>query len=104
FALAVLFWFPYVFVLPAAMAAPLLIHRDERRRWRVALHTVLLCAVIGLGVYTSTIAVVGIRNGADLRDWVLAAGHGHIQAGGLRVVARLAFSVPRSFVNMNRDG
>src|SRR5271157_731269 len=104
FALAVLFWFPYIFVLPAAMAAPLLIHADEHWRRSVALRTVLLCAVIGLGVYASTIAVLGIRNGTDLRDWILAAGHGHIQAGGLRVVARLAFSVPRSFINMNRDG
>jgi len=34
----------------------------------------------------------------------LAAGHGQIQAGGVRAAARLAFSFPRSFINMGRDG
>jgi len=103
-ALAVLFWFPYVFVLPAAIAAPLLIQGHDRQHWRAAVQIVAACAAIGIAVYASTIAVLGIRHFSDLREWVLASGHGQIQAGGLRVVARLAFSVPRSFLNMGRDG
>ena len=104
YALAVLFWFPYVFVLPAAVAAPVLIHRSDRGRWRFAVQTLLACALVGLVVYGSAVAVLRIRHMADLKDWVLAAGHGHMQSGGTRVFARLAFSVPRSFINMNRDG
>lgn len=104
FALAVLFWLPYVFVLPAAIAAPLLLYGHERQRLRLTWQTTVACAVMGLALYASAIAVVGIHNTADLREWILAAGHGHIQPGGLRAAARLAFAVPRSFVNMDRDG
>jgi hypothetical protein len=104
FALAVLFWLPYVFVLPAAIATPLLLCGHEKPRVRFAAQTLLACAAIGIAVYSSAIAVVGIRNLSDLRDWVAAAGHGHVQPGGFRAAARLAFAVPRSFVNMDRDG
>lgn len=104
FALAVLFWLPYVFVLPAAMAAPLVLYGNEKKRRRAAWQTVISCAAFGLGVYSVVIAVVGIHSLVDLKAWILASGHGHIQPGGLRAAARLAFSVPRSFVNMDRDG
>jgi hypothetical protein len=104
YALAVLFWFPYVFVLPTALVAPILMYANDRRRWRIAGQILFCSAVIGVAVYGSTVAALRMRHMADLRDWVLAAGHGHMQLGGMRVVARLAFSVPRSFINMNRDG
>jgi hypothetical protein len=104
FALAVLFWLPYVFVLPAAMAAPLLLYGYDKPHMRLTTQTLVACAAIGLAVYGSAVAVVGIRSLSDLRDWILAAGHGHMQPGGFRAAARLAFAVPRSFVNMDRDG
>jgi hypothetical protein len=104
FALAVLFWFPYIFVVPAGMAAPLLFYRRDRRRLRFAGQTVAVCVVIGVAVYSAAIAVVGINNAADLRAWILAPGHGQMQPGGLRAAARLAFAVPRSFANMDYDG
>jgi hypothetical protein len=103
-ALAVLFWFPYVFVLPAAIAAPLFIHGPDRRHWRVAVQIVVACAAIGIAVYAVAIVALGIWHLADLKEWILASGHGQIQAGGFRAVARLAFSLPRSFLNMGRDG
>jgi hypothetical protein len=103
FALAVLFWLPYVFVLPAAIAAPLWINRNDRR-WAFAGHTIVACTVIGVAAYGSIIAILGIRDSATLKDWILSSGHGQIQAGGFRVLARLAFSVPRSFIHMDRDG
>ena len=102
--LAVLFWFPYAFVLPASILAPALIRGQDLWRRRFAAQTFAACVVIGVVVYAPTIAILGIRNIADLRDWILASGHGHVQPGGLRLLARVAFSVPRSFVNMNRDG
>jgi len=104
FALAVLFWLPYVFVLPAAIAAPLLLCGHEKPRVRFAAQTLVACAAIGIAVYGSAVAAVGIGNLSDLRDWIAAAGHGHVQPGGFRAAARLAFAVPRSFVNMDRDG
>ena len=104
FALSVLFWFPYIFVLPAAFAAPLVLHGCDRDRSQLTGLSIAVCAVIGLTAYTSAIALVGIQNSADLRAWILAAGHGQIQHWGLRAVARFGFSLPRSFINMGRDG
>src|SRR5215470_3745393 len=103
-ALMVLFWFPYIFVLPAAFAAPLLLRGFSRQRLRYVGFSVALCAVVGLTVYSGVIVLVGIRNLADLRAWILTAGHGQIQPGGVRALARLAFSIPRSFINMGHDG
>ncbi len=103
-ALAVLFWFPYIFVLPAAIVAPLLFYGRDKQRLRFAGRTLVVCAVIGTAAYATGIAIVGIRNAADLRAWILAPGHGQIQPTGLRAAARLAFAVPRSFVNMDSDG
>jgi hypothetical protein len=103
-ALAVLFWFPYVFVLPAAIAAPLFIDGPDRKHWRAAMQILVACAVIGIATYASAVAALGIWNWADLKGWILSSGHGQIQSGGFRVIARLAFSLPRSFLNMDRDG
>ena len=103
FALAVLFWLPYVFVLPAVIAAPLLIYREDSR-WGFAGQSVVACAVIGFTAYGATIAMSGIRDWVALKSWILSSGHGQIQAGGFRLMARLAFSVPRSFINMDADG
>jgi 4-amino-4-deoxy-L-arabinose transferase-like glycosyltransferase len=104
FALAVLFWFPYAFVLPAAVAGPLVIFGNEKPRRRLAAYTLAVCAGVGLVVYASVIVAIGIRNFTDLKEWILAAGHGQIQPGGFRSAARLAFSLPRSFISMGRDG
>jgi hypothetical protein len=104
FALSVLFWFPYIFVLPAAVAAPLVIYGYGEQRMRVAGFTLIACVVLVVAVYASTIAGLGLRNVATLREWVLAAGHGQMRQGGLRAAARLAFAVPRSFIHMDRDG
>jgi hypothetical protein len=104
YALAVLFWLPYVFVLPAAIALPLMMERFDQGRLRFARKTLLACAVVGLIAYFSAMAAVGIRNIADFRAWALASGHGQIQPGGWRALARLGFSLPRSFINMDNDG
>jgi hypothetical protein len=63
-----------------------------------------VCLVVGLAAYVPTLAILGIRNAADLSAWILASGHGQIQAGGLRPALRLAFSLPRSIINMGQDG
>ncbi|HLV85889.1 MAG TPA: hypothetical protein VKV39_02860 [Candidatus Sulfotelmatobacter sp.] len=103
-AFAVLFWFPYIFVLPAAIATPLFVNGFEPQPRRRALQLTAACAAIGLAVYMSVIATIGLWHFTDLKEWVMASGHGQIQAGGFRVLARLAFSMPRSFLNMGRDG
>jgi hypothetical protein len=104
FALAVLFWFPYLFVLPAAIAAPLLLRGYDRPRLLRAGKILATCAAIGLTVYALAVAAAGISDLKDLREWIVASGHGQIQPVGFRAAARLAFSLPRSFINMDYDG
>jgi hypothetical protein len=104
FALSVLFWLPYVFVLPAALVLPLGLYGYETPRLRLSGYTIGTCAVIGVAAYIVGVYAAGIHTFADLKAWVLASGHGHIQPGGLRAWARLAFAVPRSFINMGLDG
>jgi hypothetical protein len=101
-ALAVLFWLPYVFVLPAVLLGPFALFGDQDRRR--TLRMLVVCAVVGISVYALAVTVVGIRNLGDLKQWILASGHGQIQPGGFRAAARLAFAVPRSFIYMGDDG
>lgn len=104
FALAVLFWFPYIFVLPAAMFIGFLLHGNGDPQRRLLWRTILICGVVGIGAYSSVLGMLHMRGIADVKQWILASGHGNFQPRGLRGLARLAFSLPRSFVNMGRDG
>ena len=100
-ALSILFWFPYVLAIPAALAWPLLLHGTERWRWRVVGQTALVLGLLVAAAYAAVIAGIGIRDLAGLRQWVEAAGHGQIQVRGF---VRMLFSFPRSFVNLGNDG
>ncbi len=104
FALSVLYWFPYVFVMPAALAAPLVLRGNDAQRRRRLWQMLAVSATLGLVAYGVGIAAAGIRNLTDLQAWVLAASHGQIQPGGVRSLARFAFALPRSFINMDQDG
>jgi Dolichyl-phosphate-mannose-protein mannosyltransferase len=104
YALAVLFWFPYVFVLPAAFVTPFVIRECSRQSLQNMLRAIATCAVSGIVVYTVAVLFLGIRDFGSLKAWITAAGHGQVQPGGMRAIARLAFSLPRSFINMGRDG
>ena len=104
FALAVLFWFPYIFVLPAAMLTGFLFHGNGSPRRQLVWRTMVICGVVGVGVYLSVLRALDIHSFVDLKQWILASGHGNLQPSGIRGLARLAFSLPRSFVNMDRDG
>jgi hypothetical protein len=103
-AMAVFFWLPYVFVLPAAIAGPPFLYGPGKRQQRLVIGSTVACAVIGMLVYALAAAQVGITSLADFKDWALASGHGRIQPVGFRAVARLALGLPRSFIDMARDG
>jgi hypothetical protein len=93
---AVLFWFPYVLVVPAVVFIPLVLHRARRS----SLVTGISFAIsVGL-VYLAVIVGLGLHSRAEILDWVREASHG-IQIGG---VARTVFGFARSFINMGEDG
>ena len=101
FAVAVLLWFPYGLVVPAATALPFLMHDSNPRLRRIVWQTLGLCLVTGLFSYVVVVTGLGILNSADLKAWILSAGHGQMQSRGL---IRLAFAIPRSFINLGLDG
>jgi hypothetical protein len=95
-AIAVLFWFPYVLVVPAVVLIPLLLHRALRDSLVTGISFAI---VVGL-VYLAVIVGLGLHSRAEILAWVREASHG-IQIGG---VARAVFGFARSFINMDEDG
>ena len=93
---AVLFWFPYVLVVPAVVFIPLVL----RRALRSSLITGVSFAIaVGL-VYLAVIVGLGLHSRAQILAWLGEASHG-IQIAG---VARAVFGFARSFINMGEDG
>lgn len=108
FAIAVLFWFPYVVVLPGILAAALLwesergagsVGFEDRFRLTVYLSISAVC-FIGIG-YLIAVLQLHIGSLTELRAWFASASHGWSQ--GKRIV-RLATGVPRSFLYTGDDG
>lgn len=93
---SLLFWFPYVLVVPAVVLMPVLL----RRSLRGAVITAGGCAIASGVVYLAVIAALGLHRPGDILAWERAASHG-IQIGG---VSRAVFGFARSFVNMGKDG
>lgn len=100
-ALAVCFWFPYVWAVPGALAAPLLLSRGAmRQRLRATLVAAVVCGVAVAVAYALVLAHLGIDSVEELRAWVAAASHGTDISG----VTRMVFGFARSFINMGNDG
>jgi hypothetical protein len=98
---AVAFWAPYVLVIPAALAFPLVWFGPDRHRLRrVGLVTAWFVLVLGTS-YLVAIQRLGIRDLAGLRSWVSESSH---EIVNIRGVSRVAFGIPRSFLSMGKDG
>jgi hypothetical protein len=93
---AVLFWFPYVLVVPAVVFIPLVLRRALRRS---LVASISFAVAVGL-VYLAVIVGLGLHSRAEILAWVREASHG-IQIGG---VSRAVFGFARSFINMGEDG
>ncbi len=99
-ACAVCFWFLYIWAVPAALAAPVLLSGFDYARRKLALKAALACAVAIAVSYSIALINLGIFNLTDLRAWVTASSHGITE---LRGATRVAFGVPRSLVPMGDD-
>ncbi|HJZ69838.1 MAG TPA: hypothetical protein VKF81_17060 [Blastocatellia bacterium] len=94
-------WFTYIFAIPAAIAAPMILHGFNKQRIRFALQTgatitVVTMLLFGIGSYTQ-----GVRTVTGLREWVSRAAHG---AHGISGFARAAFGAGHSFIDTGNDG
>ena len=93
---ALLFWFPYVLVVPAVVLIPLVRRRGLRGS---VVAGVAFGGALGV-IYLAVIMGLGLHSRAEILAWVRAASHG-IEIGG---VVRAVFGFARSFINMGKDG
>lgn len=100
FACSVCFWFLYVWAIPGALALPFLLPGLKRPR-RLVIRTAFAFALASGLAYGAVLAHLGIYNVTDLRAWITSSSHGVTHIKG---VARVAFGVPRSLIDMGNDG
>lgn len=98
--LAVLFWFPYVWAVPGAIAAPLLLSGFDRRQIRFTIETAIAFALLTGVAYAAVLGALGIYSLAGLKAWIADSSHGNQVRGATRMV----FGLARSFINMGNDG
>ncbi|HEY0376150.1 MAG TPA: hypothetical protein VGC87_04265 [Pyrinomonadaceae bacterium] len=99
-AASVCFWLPYLWAIPAALALPPILFGADAARKRLAWRAALVCALaVGLS-YAAVLVHLGIYSVAGFREWVARASHGNESRG----MARVAFGLPRSFIQMGNDG
>jgi hypothetical protein len=97
---AVCLWFPYVWAIPAALAAPLLIAETRGSPWRLVLRTMTTFSLITAFVYLCVILHLGIHDLTGLHDWIASSSHGMNLVG----IPRTVFGFVRSFMNLGNDG
>ena len=97
---SVAMWFPYVFVVPAALVSPLFMFGFDKLRMRLAVRSALTFALTASLAYGAVLANLGIYKPAGVRTWVAASSHGVTTGGPSRVVLGLS----RSFIDMGNDG
>jgi hypothetical protein len=106
-AVSALFWFPFAFVAPAAAAMPFIWQRSLNASRNAVIGFVLQILVAAglvlLLVYGAVVLHLGIHSVADLKEWVLSAGHG-VKPGLATNSMRLVFGIPRSFIELGDDG
>lgn len=97
---AVCLWFPYVWAIPAALAAPLLIVETRPSPWRLVLRTITAFSLITSFVYLWVLLHLGIHDLAGLHDWIASSSHGMKLAG----LPRTVLGFVRSCINLGNDG
>jgi hypothetical protein len=97
-----LFWFPYVFAIPAALISPLILLGYSSPRLKLVLSAAIAGALFGGAVYFGVMLHIGIHNVADFRTWMQQTSRSTgAQNGG---AAKMIFGFARSFIAMGNDG
>lgn len=93
-------WLPYVWAIPAILAAPLLLFGADRQGWSLALRATLVFALATGLAYVLVMTHLGISSKADLQAWMGVSSHG-VETSG---ITRVVFGLPRSLIYMGNDG
>src|SRR5215470_4390651 len=91
-------WFPYSCAVPAALVLPLVFVGISQLQL-VTVATVS-CALAGILMYGTAIAALGLGSVSEIRQWARSSSHEVTENRG---VARVAFGMPRSLINMGAD-
>ena len=100
FAVAVGFWFLFVWALPAAVMLPLILNGFSRERLKQAVTSSVAFSIFIGAFYLMALAALGITSVAGAKAWIMDAGHGIYVRG----VTRMVLGFARSFINMGNDG
>jgi hypothetical protein len=100
-AFAVCLWFPFVLLVPAALALPLFLHELNRRRLQAVLLAAVTSGVAALVAYAVVVRMIGISNVDALIAWVTSASHGMNQ---MRGVPRMVFGFANSIIDLSGEG
>jgi len=95
---AVGMWFPYSCAVPAALIVPLVFLGISQIQL-VSVATVS-CALAGILMYGAAIAALGLGSVSEIRQCAQSSSHEVTENRG---VARVAFGIPRSLINMGAD-
>jgi len=93
-------WLPYVWAVPAILAAPLLLFGADRQGWHLVLRATLVFALATGLAYALVMTHLGINSKAELQAWISVSSHG-VETGG---ITRVVFGLPRSLMYMGNDG
>lgn len=92
-------WVPFLWAVPTAVVAPLLIGGFERTRLRVAVQSSLTFGALMLLLFGGIAIGLGLHTPAEFKAWVAASSHGIANRG----VPQVVFGFARSFINMGGD-
>ncbi len=103
YGLACLFWFPFVFVLPAAACARTLsgLHKEDRWSWMHILSTLVIASVVLTAGVSFAALMAGVHSIATFRVWMSASSHEWHQN---RQWVRAISGCPRLLIDLGRDG
>jgi len=101
FALSVGLWVPYLWAVPAAVAAPLVLYGWKGpQRWRLSIYTSLAFGLLTGVLFVGVAVGMGIYTVGGFREWVVASSHHLVQNRGL---PQVVFGLARSFISMGSD-
>jgi len=98
---AVGLWVPYLWAVPATVAAPLVLYGWRRPHlWRLSIYASLAFGLLTGALFIVVAFGIGIRSVGEFREWVVAASH-HLILG--RGAPQVIFGLARSFISMGGD-
>jgi 4-amino-4-deoxy-L-arabinose transferase-like glycosyltransferase len=98
---AVCLWFLYVWVVPVALAAPLVLFGDDVRRRRLLINGALASGGLTILVYACVVVFgLHVADVATLKAWVASSGH---ELENNRGLLQVGFGLSRSFLSVGHD-